>query len=92
MSDEILHLIHAKVEKISEDVAELKIGQAVMQEDVKHHIKRSDMLEELLIDVKEKDIEPLKKDMNQIHGIVKFILAVATVIGVLFPIFRHFSK
>lgn len=91
MSDDFFSKIEAKLDRIVDDVGELKINQAVMQEDVKHHVKRSDMLEELYISMKEKDVEPLQKDMNQIHGVVKFlgllgilstiILAVLKIVG-----------
>jgi len=64
MSDDILSKIYDKVEKISEDVGSIKITQAVMEADVKHHVKRSDMLEEMYTDLKHKDIEPIKTDIH----------------------------
>jgi len=94
ISDEItlLNMIHAKIEKISEDISEVKIDQAVMKEDVKHHVKRSDMLEELFVDMKEKDIEPLKKDMTILKTIAKVLMAIGSAGLALYPILHHFLK
>lgn len=85
MSDELIYKIFEKVEKIAEDVGELKVTAAKNEEvtkyiakDVEHHVKRSDMLEDLYREIKEKDIEPIKEDINKFKGIVKFITIMAS--------------
>lgn len=68
MSDEILIFIKEKVEKIAEDVNELKTNQAVIQLDVQHHVKRSDMLEDLVQHLDEKRIQPVEKELAELKG------------------------
>jgi len=92
MSDELLNLIHQDVKEIKEAVAEIKTNQAVMQLDVKHHVKRSDMLEDLVTHLDETKISPLQADMNQIKGIYKFVMflsLLATIALAFIEWFKH---
>lgn len=90
MSDEILNLIHKKVEKIAEDVTDLKTSQAVMQLDVSHHVKRSDMLEDLVGHLDEYKIQPLQKEMAQIKGGYKLLGAIGLIISIVLGILKFF--
>lgn len=92
MSDELLEKIYNKVEKIAEDVGELKITSAVHEETLRVHVKRSDTLEALYIDLQEKEIEPIKKDINQIKGGYKLIMLLGTIITVVMGILKLLSK
>lgn len=92
MSDDILNKIYEKVEKISEDVGSVKITQAVMAEDVRHHVRRSDMLEDMYTDLKQKDIEPIKADIHQFKGIIKFISYASAIVGVVVGVLKALGK
>jgi len=90
-SDELLEKIYSKVEKISEDVGELKVSQAVMQEDVKHHVKRSDMLEDMYNEMRDQDIEPMKEDINKFKGGLKIIAYLTGLVGVVLGALKLFK-
>lgn len=99
MSDDILNLIYAKVEKISDDVGELRVS-SVRQEEIanKHeetlqdHMKRSDTLEKMYEHLDEDKIQPLQQHMSQIHGIVKFIGLLGVVASILMAILKFIGK
>lgn len=68
MSDDILNLIHDDIKDIKKDVSDIKINQAVMQLDVKHHVRRSDLLEDLVQHLDESRIQPLEKQLAELKG------------------------
>jgi len=80
--------------KIEDDINTIKESQIRMEEDVKHHIKRTDQLEELHIDNRKRITkleEPLKArayltsimvDIGKYTGFVLALLAIA----------RYFNK
>ena len=74
MSDEILNQIHTKVEKISEDVSDIKIIAAKHDENLKEHMRRTSALENLYDHLDTDKIGPLQADMNQLKGIYKFVI------------------
>lgn len=92
MSDEILITIHEDIKEIKKDVSEIKINQAVMQLDVKHHIKRSDMLEDLIQHLDETKITPLQAEMNQIKGIYKFVMFLSLIATIVLVFVEFFKK
>lgn len=92
MSDELLNKIYDRVEKMSEDVVSIKVTQAVMEQDVKHHVRRSDMLEDMYTDLKEKDIDPIKADIHRFKGILQFIAYITGASGIIFGVFKFFFK
>lgn len=67
-----------KLDKIQEDVSEIKTHLAVYNEQLKVHIKRSDLLE--------KKIAPIEKHVVMVNGVIKFlgILAALAAIADLF--------
>lgn len=69
-----------KLDKISEDIAEIKVVQAEQAADLKHHIRRSDMNEQRIETVENKLI-PLIETKNKIEGAFKLIGVVATGLG-----------
>lgn len=97
--DNILNLIYAKVEKIGEDVGELKIS-GVRQEEIqnKHedtlqvHIKRSDMLEKMYNHLDEDKIQPLQNDMAKLHGVGKFIGFLGVIATIILTILKLIGK
>lgn len=85
--------IKAKLNKIADDIVEIKVTLAAQQSDIAHHIKRSDLLEDKmeLIETEFKtDLMPIKEHVNQIQGIkngtmfvLKVSVAVATILTAL---------
>jgi hypothetical protein len=53
MKDEtmLMHILE-KLEKTREDIGDIKASQARMEVDVRHHIKRTDLLEETVKELK----------------------------------------
>lgn len=49
--DVMLHLLN-KLDSIKEDIAEIKLSQARTELDVAHHIKRTDLLEDMVKELK----------------------------------------
>jgi hypothetical protein len=92
MSDELIPKIFEKLEKISEDMGDLKVTSAKQQISLDEHIKRSNMLEDLVNHLDENKIQPIEKDLNQIKGIYKFIVflsVLATIALTLVEFFKH---
>lgn len=92
MSDDLLNKIYDKVDKISEDVSVLKVTSAVHEQTLKTHIKRSDTLEKMYLDMKEKDIEPMKEDISKFKGILVFLTSASSVLGLIFGLLKLFRK
>jgi hypothetical protein len=92
MSEDMLNKIYNKVEKISDDVGALKVTSAIHEETLQTHIKRSDTLEKMYLDMKEKDIEPIKTDINQFKGVFKFLTGISAVGGFIFGLLKFFRK
>jgi len=75
MSDELIKIIHSDVQEIKKtvveiraDISEIKTEQAVMKLDVKHHVHRSDLLEDLVAHLDESRIQPIEKELAEIKG------------------------
>jgi archaellum component FlaC len=98
MSDDILRLIHEKVEKldskidtISSDIVEIKITSARHDENLKLHMKRSDLAEQGINILKE-ELVPIKKHVHGIDSIIKFIMIGSSFIGAIAGILKLFKK
>lgn len=72
MSDEILNKISDKIDKISDDIVEIKVIQAKHDANLENHMQRSDTLESLYKELYG-DVEPLKADINKIKGAAKLV-------------------
>lgn len=73
--EEFLHKIDQKLDKVIEDVTDIKVTQAKQgvvqikqEENLKDHMKRSDTLEDLYAHLKEKEIEPIKAQLHEVKG------------------------
>lgn len=66
--------IDKKLDKIQEDVSEIKTHLAVYNSLLDVHIKRTDILEE--------KIEPLEKHVNMIKGAIALITILATIAAI----------
>lgn len=73
--------VEAKLDKIAEDIAEIKVIQAEQAADLKHHIYRTDLNEET-IQILRKQVEPVLKSHERINGVLKFFGAIAVVAGI----------
>lgn len=65
--------IEEKLDKIGEDLNEIKLTQTEQAKDLKYHIKRTDLIENQLI--------PLVAAKHKIDGAFKVIGIIATIVG-----------
>lgn len=72
--------IYEVLDKIGEDISELKITAAKQEENLKEHIRRTDIAEENL-ELIRKEIQPLKEHVIVINGVLKIIGAISIIIG-----------
>lgn len=72
--------LYGILDKISEDVSELKITSAKQEENLKEHIRRTELAEENL-QILRQEIEPLKQHVATINGILKIIGIISVIIG-----------
>lgn len=68
------------LDKICEDLSELKITVAKQEENLKEHIRRTELAEENLQMLRQ-EIEPLKQHVTVINGILKIIGIISVIIG-----------
>lgn len=97
-NNDILKLINDKVDKldnkidsISQDIVHIKVTSAKHEENLKLHMKRSDMAEEGINLLKE-ELIPIKKHINTVDGIIKFMMIVSTFVGTILGFLRFFKK
>lgn len=84
--------IHEKLDKIIEEVTEVKIDQAKMRVSVDYHIKRSDLNEEniemlrkstqLAFEAVGKQLQPLNSFKDKAIGAAKLFLTLVSIAGV----------
>jgi hypothetical protein len=98
MSDEILRLIHEKVEKLDNkiDVVIDKMGNmevisARHDENLKLHMKRSDAAEQGINLLKE-ELVPIKKHVHGVDTIIKFIMVGSSFAGAIAGILKLLHK
>lgn len=89
MSDEILVKIFEKVEKISDDVGDLKVTTVRQQVILNEHVAGVNTLKDMYTHMKEQDIEPIKADINNVKGVIKFVTISAS-LGSLITLFLKF--
>lgn len=70
-----LDKIDVKLDRCDQRLDKIDIGNTEMKQDLKYHIKRTDMLEDILL--------PIKTRHDQIVGMAKFAGAVGTVVGLI---------
>jgi len=68
------------LDKISEDVSDLKVTVAKQEENIKEHIRRTELAEENL-DLIRKEMQPLKEHVIAINGVLKSIGIISIIIG-----------
>lgn len=91
-NNDVLGKIYEKVEKISDDIGDLKITSVKHDENLKEHMKRADFLENLYLEIKNRDIEPLKTEVNKFKGAVKFVTLIASLGSFITLMIKLFHK
>jgi archaellum component FlaC len=66
--------VDQKLDKILNDVGEIKVVQAAQHVTLQEHIRRTELLEE--------DIKPIKKHVNMVEGALKFIGLMGILAGI----------
>ena len=72
---DLLEMLDKKIDEIKQDISEIKTHLAVYNEQLKIHIKRSDLLEEKL--------QPIENHVVMVHGIMKFIGLMAVIVAII---------
>jgi hypothetical protein len=72
--------LYELLDKIGEDISELKITAAKQEENIKEHIRRTELAEENL-EIIRKEIQPLKEHVIAINGVLKIIGVISIIIG-----------
>lgn len=63
-----------KLDKIADDIRDIKVDMIEIRSDLNHHIKRCDLLEEQL--------EPLRKAHIEFTGAIKFIKILGILVAI----------
>jgi hypothetical protein len=80
---ELLIRIDSKVDEVKEKLHSIELVQGLMENDLKYHIKRTDLLEEQVnkIDEKIKPIESIKNTGGILAKVMAFIMGAAVAIS-----------
>lgn len=87
--------IKSKLNKIADDIVDIKVTMASMSTDVSHHIKRSDLLEDRQDRDKrelKEEIQPLKEYISQAQGVKNAIMFTLKVLAVTAAILTALAK
>lgn len=72
MKDEyVVHLL-AKLDRVQEDIAEIKASQARMEVDVAYHIKRTNLLEDMVKELK-KVVDLMASPFYVLRAVLRYI-------------------
>lgn len=83
--------VDEKLDKILEDLSEIKVVTAVNTAHLEEHIRRTDLLETRVEQVAT-SIQPLKSHVDMVKGAVKLITIcgiIASILGVLLKFLHH---
>lgn len=75
------------LDKIQEDISDLKIVSVKQEENLKEHIRRTELAEEN-ISLLRKEVEPVKHYVAVINGTLKVIGFISVIVGTLAGIFQ----
>ena len=82
--------IKESIEEIKKDIGEIKTSQKVMERDIAHHIKRTDIAEENL-KLLRGDLRPVEDHVAMMNGALKFLGIVSVLVAIVSGIFKIFS-
>jgi hypothetical protein len=72
--------IYEVLDKMSEDISQLKIVSAKQEENLKEHIRRTELAEENLAMLRS-EVQPLKEHVIAINGVLRIIGVLSIIIG-----------
>ena len=90
MNDKLDYLI-SKVDKISDDVAEIAKQDAVQNQQLAEHMRRSDLLEQRVEQVS-LELSPIKSHVDMVKGALKLLAGVGAFISALGVIWKLLGK
>ena len=82
---EKLTAIDTKVDRIQEDITEIKVTMAVNTESLKQHMNRT-LHNEAMLDTLKKELTPVHEHVLKVNFLVSVLGAVGITIGVLYSI------
>lgn len=91
MADELFKNISDKLDKISDDMTDIKVTIAKQQVSLDDHIKRTNMLEES-VEFLYDEIKPIKLHVSQVSAILKFLGIVASGITAIVGVLKLLGK
>jgi hypothetical protein len=71
----------SRLEKMAEDIAEMKVTSAGQAKDIAYHIKRTDLLEERTEQLAT-ELKPVAEHVQQLRGGWMLIVGVGTLVGI----------
>lgn len=80
-----------KLDKIADDISEIKTQLAVYNEQLKYHIKRSDQADSA-IKLLEERVKPVEKHVIFLNNVSKFIALIASVVVFIATIYKYVLK
>lgn len=87
----LLVSIDGKVDEVKDKLHNIELVQIRMESDLKYHIKRTDILEQKVLEIDDK-VKPVEKAKAALWGMSK-VFAFLTGVGVaLFSILEYFNK
>jgi len=69
-----------RLDKLAEDIGEMKVVQAAQASDIRHHIKRTDLLEE--------SVKPVAQHVAYMNGVLKFVGLVGMLVGIVASVWK----
>jgi hypothetical protein len=79
-----------KLDRLIEDIGEIKQSQVGMQKDLAHHIYRTDLAEQS-IGLLRSEVEPIKRHVDMVSGGLKLIGAVIVMAGLILTVMQIFK-
>ena len=79
--------IHDKLDRMIETLSEIKVTQATQAVDLAHHIKRTDLLEERVEQVRA-EIKPVVDHVTGLRFMVRLLGIAATVVAIVTGIYE----
>jgi hypothetical protein len=83
--------IDGKVDEMREKLHSIELTQTRIESDLKYHIKRTDLLEDKIMDI-DASIKPIENATNAITGVGKIIAFFMGIIMAVLSLFRFFKK
>lgn len=91
MSDELLYKIDSKLDRIQEDLSEIKVIQARHDENLQEHMRRTDILEESS-EVLYEEVTQIKLHKAQMDGVFKFAGIMSAIVSGVLGLLKLFRK